>query len=356
MLAVDDIQDALERPAGKRALNPALRVFLADVNQGEFVRLHGTNYLHCGRGGYALVYHIRTQDGREVALRCLTKTPSSDLADRCSALNTFLIPHAHCLPYFLDVRFYPNALFADGDYRPVFLMEWVDGETLHAYSQRRILAGDGPGIRKLADEIERMIIRMQAVDIAHGDLQHDNIMVTPTDAIRLVDYDSVYVPALIGRSCPVAGLAGYTHPSYLSSSIVRPFNVHMDTFAGLVLVISLRAISHDLSLFGRFTKDNLLFRADDLQDPLGSAAFALLLSQGDAQLAALASSLQAMCLDANKAQVPLAQVRGIVQERRKAPSARIAAPALPLRPSAWVPRSSLGASTFAMIFKQDASA
>ena len=151
----------------------------------------------------------------------------------------------------------------------------------------------------------------------------------------------------------MVGVEGYAHPSYLDRSIVRPFNAHMDTFSGLVLIASLRAISNDFSLFQRFTQDNLFFKAEDLQSPVGSPAFEALRSLGDAQLLALTDSLQAMCLDADKAQISLSQVRGITQERRKAPSPRIVEPALPDKLTPWAARASIGRRTFAPIFKNE---
>ena len=48
--------------------------------------------------------------------------------------------------------------------------------------------------------------------IAHGDLQHANIMVTPDGKLKLVDYDGMCVPALVGAESLEFGTPPYQHP------------------------------------------------------------------------------------------------------------------------------------------------
>ena len=317
------------------------------------VKAPNAHYLHWGSGNFAVVFRCLPVAGSDLALRCLLFPPSQDAAERAAAVSEYL----HQLPQkpvsFVGYRFVPDAIYAGSEWRAAYVMDWVAGDTLFKAVQNLVKDGDKERLQAISADVAEMVSQMQEASVAHGDLQHDNIMVLPTGDLRLVDYDSVYVPSLMGRSCLMVGVEGYAHPNYIDRSIVRPFNAYMDTFSGLVLITSLRAIAKDLSLFQRFTQDNLFFRAEDLQNPGDSPAFAAILSLGDIQLTALTSSLHAMCLDADKAQVSLVQVQGIVQERRKAPGPRIVEPALPDKLAPWAARASIGRRTFASIFKNE---
>lgn len=156
-----------------------------------------------------------------------------------------------------------------------------------------------------------MLLRLQADGVAHGDLQHGNVLVTLTESgmprLRLVDYDTVFVPDLVGRPLVTAGLPGYTHPNYLAGQ-KRTYGREMDTFSGLVILLSLWALAHDPSLHGRFSHENLLLSDADLEHPHRSPAFLALLAMQDAVVPFLASTLEAMCQNARISEVLLVSI------------------------------------------------
>ncbi len=43
-----------------------------------------------------------------------------------------------------------------------------------------------------------MCLELLSMGIAHGDLKHDNVLVTPDGKLRLIDYDSMFTPHLRG--------------------------------------------------------------------------------------------------------------------------------------------------------------
>jgi serine/threonine protein kinase len=99
--------------------------------------------------------------------------------------------------------------------------------------------------------------------IAHGDLQHDNILVTKDASVYLIDYDSVYVPTMHGYSDIIVGKANYQHPK-------RSFNNHasekLDYFSELVIYLSLRVFSirpYLIRDFDIIQKEQLLFCKED---------------------------------------------------------------------------------------------
>ena len=346
--SIQEYSDALGVSTGSRPLSSELD----EINHASI--LAGPYYLHIGNGQFAVVYRCRTIAGVDVAFRCLLLPPSQDASERAAAVGDYLNSLPQIPTSFVRYRFVSSAIYAANEWQAAYVMDWVEGITLHKAVQDLVESGDRQGLQTMMDRTSRMVIEIQNAGIAHGDLHPENILVLPTGELRLVDYDSAYVPALGNRPCLVIGPEGYSHPAYLSHSLVRPNNIYLDTFAGLVLMTSLRAVSNDLSLFQRFSKENLLFSAEDIQNPLVSPAFAEVFSQADATVVTLAHSLQEMCLDAAKAQILLSQVRGITQERKKAPGPRIIDPQIPLRPVSWKSQPPVARSTFAAIFQSKA--
>lgn len=347
--SIQDYSDVLSAPPGSRPLSSEL----AEINDAAI--LAGPHYLHVGNGQFAVVYRCRTVSGKDIAFRCLLLPPSQDAAERATAVSDYLSALPKKPTSFVQYHFVSNAVYAANDWQAAYVMDWIDGITLHKAVQELVANEDRQGLRALADKTSRMVVEIQNAGIAHGDLHPENILVLPSAELRLVDYDSVYVPALSTRPCLVVGPEGYAHPAYVTRSLVRPNNIHMDTFAGLILVASLRMVSNDTALFHRFTRENLLFSAEDIQNPLTSPAFAAAFSQLDAVVVALAHSLQAMCIDPKKAQIPLSHVQGITQERKKAPASRISEPYLPKELSKWNSQPSVAQNTFSTIFQSKAS-
>ena len=348
--SIENYTDVLRVAPGIRPVS----LDLAEINTAIVLPPPNGHYLHWNQGNFAVVFRCRTAAGADVALRCLLRPSSQDAAERAAEVGTYLNQLAQKPKCFISYRLVPDAIYAANEWQDAYLMDWVSGKTLLEVVRDLTAGGNTAGLQTMSKNITRLVSQIQEAGIAHGDLHPDNVLVLPSGALRLVDYDSVYIHSLQGRPCPVVGPEGYAHPKYVAQKLARPYNIYMDTFAGLVLITSLYAIASNLSFFQRFTKENLVFRAEDLQDPIGSPAFAALLSVGDSKLSALTGSLREMCLDPAKAQVLLMQVLGIGEERKKAPGPRLTEPALPIKPTAWKPPPAVAQSTFAAIFQSKA--
>ncbi|HZI38042.1 MAG TPA: hypothetical protein VFF24_07030, partial [Acidimicrobiia bacterium] len=132
--------------------------------------------------------------------------------------------------------------------------------------------------------------QLRGAGIAHGDLQHGNILVAPGGDLRLVDYDGMWVPELDGLPGNELGHRNYAHPRRTRDD----FGPAMDAFPSWVVYASLAALSIDPLLWGRLDGGDecLLFRAADFADPAHSEALACLEAGGDPRLVALAQVLR----------------------------------------------------------------
>ena len=230
-------------------------------------------------GAFAAVFPVQTRTARW-AVKCFL-TDVRDQTARYAAISDVLA--ALDLPYTLLFEYQPRGIRVDGEAFPLLKMAWVEGETLHGFVGRHREAPDV--LRRLAAQWARLLADLEEAGIAHGDLQHGNVLIDSEGALRLVDYDTMYVPALKGRRSPEVGHRNYEHPDRSE----RDFGAYLDRFSGLVIYVALRALIARPSLWTRYdTGENLLFRAADFYDPAHSPLFAELLVLEDVRTLAVA--------------------------------------------------------------------
>lgn len=170
------------------------------------------------------------------------------------------------LPYFCSFHYSEEGVVLDGSVRPTTRMIWVDGMNLKDYICCH--AKEKDALDRLAANFMRMCTELHHREIAHGDLQHGNILVNNSGDISLIDYDSVYLPALKGERDIITGLAAYQHPARVRKE--NKFASHkLDYFSELIIYLSIVAISEQPGLVDKYKLmegDNLLFIQEDFKD------------------------------------------------------------------------------------------
>jgi hypothetical protein len=121
----------------------------------------------------------------------------------------------------------------------------------------------------LADEWLRVVGAFQASGIAHGDLQHGNVIVEHGQ-LRLIDHDGIFVPAMKDWPACEVGHQHYQHPQRTADQ----FDASLDNFSSLVIYLSLLALAERPSLWQEYHDENLLFTKADFLDPAASTLFA----------------------------------------------------------------------------------
>jgi serine/threonine protein kinase len=149
-------------------------------------------------GGFASVYKIKCGK-TEWAVRCFTNN-AKDQKARYDAISLHL--SSVNLPYIVPFEYLSEGMKINGSWFPVVKMQWVEGESLLYYIQTNL---HNVGIlKRLANKWLKMINELQMANIAHGDLQHGNILIH-RDEIILIDYDGMYVPGLNGMQSNEVG-------------------------------------------------------------------------------------------------------------------------------------------------------
>ena len=139
--------------------------------------------------------------------------PLKDVKNRYISISEHL--NKHKLKYFADFSFVGEGLLVNGQLLDTSRMKWVDGMLLKDFIASNLQ--DKTSLDTLAEDFLQMNVDLRKCSISHGDLQHDNIIITDTGEIKLVDYDSVCVPEVQGQAELVSGLKGYQHPSSTNS-------------------------------------------------------------------------------------------------------------------------------------------
>jgi len=237
-------------------------------------------------GGFATVYELRN-GGQRLAVRCFNRQVS-DQQSRYAQLSQFLSRIR--LPYLVMFKYLEQGIKVRGHWYPIVTMEWVEGEALNKYIERHI--NNKMHIHGLAEQWRGMVNSLLKNGIAHGDLQHGNVLVTPNGQIRLVDYDAMFIPAFQGKPSPELGLRNYQHPKRKSSD----YNAALDNFAALIIYISLRAVAVNASLWQGFhTGENLILSAKDFESSTTSALMQRLRQSQDKDVGKLAMRLEQCC-------------------------------------------------------------
>ena len=237
-------------------------------------------------GGFASVYQIVCPTQRTYAVRCFLRE-FGDQQERYTAISAHLA--ATHLPYMVNFAFLPEGIRVAGRWYPVLKMEWLDGESLHAYVERNLQQPQK--LLSLAEQWVQMVQSLGQAGIAHGDLQHGNVLVV-NGQLRLIDYDGMYVPGLAGRLSHEIGHRNYQHPAR-SEAYFAP---SMDYFSAWVIYTSLAALAAEPQLWRDFQGGDecLILRREDFDKPHASPLLRRLTLAPDARVAALADVLRTM--------------------------------------------------------------
>lgn len=212
-------------------------------------------------GGFTATFHL-TNQSREWAVRCFTRTVS-DLQQRYAAIDHFLARNDE--PFFVGTFYLSQGIRIAAQWFPIIKMQWVKGETLNAFIARHF--GDAGRIKRLIPEFLALVQRLQRLKIAHGDLQHGNILVKDGKLV-LIDYDGMFLPKLARLRANEIGHPNYQHPGRNAGH----YDATIDRFSSIVIYLGLRAISESPKLWARFDDgENILFHAEDFVDLARSA-------------------------------------------------------------------------------------
>lgn len=222
--------------------------------------------------------------------------------------------------HFIKVEFREGpehgALFGE-HHTPYLRMEHVDGVPLRVRVLELVHQGGGEELADLADQWKSVALMMEKAQIAHGNINGDNLMVDQSGTIRLVDLDTLFVPGMrpLGLKSIADGSGAWNFPigeqdsdeddgeadrsggaaenQALHASGRLPFDERLDRFPALVLYLTLLAGCKNPELFGSemHTDVELLFSGADFSSPETSSLLQVLAKSPDSRVASITKAL-----------------------------------------------------------------
>ena len=260
--------------------------------QGGTPQKGSNNYLIVYSGGFSTVFPIEVLSNT-FALRCWI-ADIGEAETRYKEISNYL--NQCSLPYFVDFAYVPEGILVDGNKYPIIRMEWAGGDTLCDFINQNLQ--DAGCLKTAAAEFQKMVETLHTHQISHGDLQDGNILLKRNGAdveIKLIDYDSVFVPALRGQPDYIVGVPAYQHPQRIAGG--GGANEKVDYFSELVIYLSLLSLGEKPDLWSQFgapTEKRLLFTAEDFKNPDQSDLFRELANLSS-DVKHLASKLKEFC-------------------------------------------------------------
>jgi hypothetical protein len=285
-----DYKDSLQNP-DTAFRDPDLRLSRAERSPMGVPRARS--------GAFASVYKMTGPKG-VVALK-LFNFPNEDRALRYKAVSDYLEKDLgpRKPPCLVTFQYHLDGIRIGKGWYPTLTMDWVKGTSLGEWVRQTIerKVPDVAAMRKMAESWVALVQQLQDFNIAHGDLQHDNVMVVG-DRPVLVDYDGMCVPALDPADPRKKleqlefGKPAYQHPARAEQRL----SANLDHFAAWVILIAIRAIAADPQLYVRHNlktdNENLLFSPHDMQSPEKSVLWPDLLRCKDPEVAGWARALR----------------------------------------------------------------
>ena len=234
-------------------------------------------------GGFCVVFPFVTSK-KKYAVRCWhaeiqdAKKRTKKIADALKSCQ---------LPYFVGFEYYENGITMQQGKQPIVVMDWIDAKPLKNFIGENI--NNAHKILTIAENFKKMVADLHQNHLSHGDLQHGNILVKEDCSLVLVDYDSMYVPALKGMSDDIKGLPGYQHESRIKNKYLTE---KADYFSELIIYLSLKALAKHHELWRMLNIENtetFLFTEKDLSSKGTAPIFDKL--RNDPELAPLVEKL-----------------------------------------------------------------
>jgi hypothetical protein len=221
------------------------------------------------------------------AVRCFIR-PVTNQQQRYDALSQHL--HGIWLPALVDYAYLPQGIRVRGQWYPVVRMAWIAGQQLHQYIEDHLRHSQF--LERLAVQWRGVVAGLCGAHMAHGDLQHGNVLVDSHDQIHLVDYDGFFIPTLHTQPPGERGHPNYQHPERQQHGY---YAANVDAFSALVIYVSLLALRTEPGLWSLHTGENLLFKAGDFTQPGRTPAWQRLQRSVDPEVQRLTATLEHFC-------------------------------------------------------------
>jgi hypothetical protein len=232
-------------------------------------------------GNFATVFSLTDTNGHRWGVKCFTRrVPDQQL--RYSRISGVLAGIE--AKWRVPCEFEERGILCQGKWYPILKMQWIDAIGLIPFVEKHLWHSGV--LARLAREFAALAQDLSERGLAHGDLQHGNLLVTHDGTLKLVDYDGMYVPSLRDIGASEIG-----HPNYQSPRrTTDDWGPELDRFSAWLIYCSLVALSIDPALWGWLHRDGeeaLLIGKQDFVQPELSVGLRAMAESADERLRVL---------------------------------------------------------------------
>jgi hypothetical protein len=265
--------------------NPSFCFATSDLQEGKPAMNARRGSPLLWEGNFAVVFKLQGPTAKDIwAIKCFHRKIDG-LQLRYRAISDHLHKQKAVLPFTVEFEFIEQGIKVKGEWFPIVKMRWIDGTPLNEFVKQNV---DKPNLlKKTASLMVAMGKQLIRAQVAHGDLQHGNILIVEKDersaSIKLVDYDGMFVPTLATFPPSEKGHANFQHKDRLRNGT---YSELIDRFPFLVIYCALCCVAESgHSLWDEFDNgDNLLFKEADFAQPSDSRLFRELWNRSDSDL------------------------------------------------------------------------
>ena len=256
---------------------------------------NGITDIWSASGSFAIAFKYETVfPNKTWAIRCFYRSNFNVIRHYRTVLKH--LKHTPVRDYFVDFTLLEQGIRVQGTCYPVLKMEWIEGKNLKKFIKANLNRKNL--LKSLAESWLTLSNRLLEAKVAHGDLQHGNVIVIDRFdqlSLKLIDYDSLYfVKDFQPVEDNIKGLSDYQHP--LRKSLDTRC-LEIDFFPQLVIYLSILALAEDKKLWHMYRledREGLLFSKADFENPDRSPIFQSLAAL-PSPIPALANKLQQIC-------------------------------------------------------------
>lgn len=180
------------------------------------------------------------------------------------------------------------SLSGDMEYVDVVATPWIEGVSLD-----RLMGRVKTDYRMLSERFDAFALDILRGESAHGDIKPENIILTLDGSLRLIDYDSAWLPGFTDKDLEETGTPSFSHPMRDN----RPFDKHIDDFSIALMSTMLAALKLRRELFEpHIDADSALFSPRAVvagSDAMLNQALSLFERKADARHYTIARALYA---------------------------------------------------------------
>lgn len=205
-------------------------------------------------GNFGVVFKVRVS-GEIMALKLFTRHAPGRIESYRKVCDFMSVLSLEQSRYITKCSLLENELYVfneddnPGQYYPLILMEWVDGDSMATHIKDAVLDRDMARVNSLTKQFTDLSLWLLDQAFAHGDLKPENIVIRKSDGkMVLIDYDAMYVPRMSGEIAIEIGTPPYQHPSRGKF----PLSKHIDDYSIAIIELSMKALEKDPRLWIEF--------------------------------------------------------------------------------------------------------